>query len=167
MNKDELKKLQAELNSISEKKFSKLSDAKLAANDLIAQRNKDKEFIKKVKEGKKGFKHSEEVKNKISQKNKGKKQSIESSIKKSIATKGKSKSEKHKQKISKALKGKSKSDEHRKKLAEARKGKQNKKLSDSNSKLNSTIYFCKYCKRDIGGYANFVRFHNNNCKHKK
>jgi hypothetical protein len=55
MNKEELKKLQAELNSISEKKFSKLSDAKLAANDVISQRNKEPKFIEKVSHGIKNY----------------------------------------------------------------------------------------------------------------
>jgi hypothetical protein len=55
MNKEELKKLQSELNSISQKKFSKLSDKQLAAADLTSSRNKEKEFREKVSKGRKNF----------------------------------------------------------------------------------------------------------------
>lgn len=166
MNKEQLKKLQAELNSISEKKFSKLSDAKLVANDLVAQRNKNPEFIKKVQEGRKGFIFPESAKKIIGDKNRGKIRTQEMRNKISSSTKGVKKTIEHKENISKGLTGKSKSIEHRRKLSIKRIGTTNKKLSENNSKLNSTIYHCEHCNRDIGGYANYIRFHNDNCKHK-
>jgi hypothetical protein len=166
MNKEELKKLQSELNSISEKRFSKFTDKQLEANDLVSQRNKDPKFIEKVIKSRIGFKMSDSSKKLISEKNKGRKHSLDSSIKKSLATKGIKKTKEHAKKISESLKGKEKSIEHKKKLSESKIGKSNLQTSKRNSELNSKIYKCKYCKRDIGGYANYVRFHNENCKNK-
>ena len=103
----------------------------------------------------------------IGKDNKARKHSLESSIKKSLATKGVKKSKEHIKKISNSLKGKEKTLEHKKKLSESKIGKGNLQTSKRNSELNSKVYQCKFCKRDIGGYANYVRFHNDNCKHKK
>jgi hypothetical protein len=166
MNKEELKKLQAELNSISQKKFSKRTDKQLEVDEIVSQRNKDPKFIEKVVKNRVGFKLSDNAKRLISEKNKGRKHSIESSIKKSVATKGIKKTKEHCKKISKGLKGKKKTNEHKKKLSESKIGKPNLETSKRNSELNSKVYKCKYCKRNIGGYANYIRFHNDNCKHK-
>jgi hypothetical protein len=166
MDKNKLKQLQAELNSISEKKFSKLSDKQLQANDLVSERNRDPKFIEKVKQSRLGFKMPDSSKKLISEKNKGRKHSLDSSIKKSLATKGIKKAKEHCNKISKSLKGKVKSDEHRNNLSKAKIGKPNLETSKRNSELNSKVYKCKFCKRNIGGYANYIRFHNENCKQK-
>jgi hypothetical protein len=166
MNKEELKKLQAELNSISQKKFSKRTDKQLEVDEIVSQRNKDPKFIEKVVKSRIGFKLSDNAKKLISEKNKGRKHSIESSIKKSVATKGIKKTKEHCKKISKGLKDKKKTNEHKKKLSESKIGKPNLETSKRNSELNSKVYKCKYCKRNIGGYANYIRFHNDNCKHK-
>lgn len=58
MNKEELKKLQSELNSITEKKFSKLSDFQLERNEKLIAINKvkSKDWIEKISNSTKGRK---------------------------------------------------------------------------------------------------------------
>lgn len=98
--------------------------------------------------------------------NKGRTQSEEEKRKKSESTKGKPKSEEHSKKIAKALKGKPKSEEHKQKLSEARMGIKCDHTSKRNSEMNSKRFKCEHCSRDIGGWANYKRFHGDNCKHK-
>ena len=45
-------------------------------------------------------------------------------------------------------------------------GKSQPQTSETNKKYNSMKFICPHCNREIGGRANFIRFHNDNCKSK-
>ena len=99
-------------------------------------------------------------------KNKGRILSEETKIKISESTKGKSKSEIHRKKISEAHKGKSVSEGTKKKISESRMGIKCEHTSKRNSEMNSKRFKCEHCGREIGGLANYKRFHADNCKKK-
>jgi hypothetical protein len=124
---------------------------------------KNPDFIKRNSSKKKGTKLSEETKSKISK----------SRIGIISPNKGKKASEETRKKLSKALIGRTPwnkgiiyDDKIRKKMSEIRKGISQPKTSETNSKMNSLKFICPHCNREIGGRANFVRFHNDNCKYK-
>lgn len=153
------------------KGFATLSKKIKGKNNPIHKMQKnpfaDKEFIKINTERNRNRIVSAQTKLAISKKAKGRKLTDETKRKISQAQKGKFVSEETREKMSASNKGKIVSKETRKKISESLKGKTNQALSKNNSKLNSTIYHCIYCNRDIGGFANYKRFHSDNCKLKK
>ena len=94
---------------------------------------------------------------------------VDESVKKRISytLKGRVITEEHASKISKSLKGKEKSEEHKKNLSKSRMGIKCEHTSKRNTEMNSKKFKCKYCNREIGGLANYKRFHDDNCKMKK
>ena len=153
------------------KGFATLSKRIKGNNNPIHKMQKnpftDKEFIKINTERARNRIVTAETKLAISKKAKGRKLTDETKRKISAANKGKFVSKETREKMSASNKGKFFSKETRKKISEANKGKTNQALSKNNSKLNSKIYYCMHCNRDIGGFANYKRFHSDNCKMKK
>ena len=84
----------------------------------------------------------------------------------SIAQSGRIITKEHASKISKSLKGRKVSAETRKKISIAQTGKKNPNTSKRNTEMNSKRFTCEYCNREIGGWANYKRFHSDNCKQK-
>jgi len=172
------KEIQDMLNDLPNKKFGKLTDNQLAGIEVISQKMRgennpihkmeknpfsDPDFVKKNVEKKKGSKLSKETKDKISNSRKG----LVS------PNKGKIASDETRKKLSKASKGRKPwnkgviyDDDVRKKMSEVRKGIPQPHTSKTNNKMNSLKFICPHCNREIGGRANFVRFHNDNCKMK-
>lgn len=101
---------------------------------------------------------------KIGKKNKGRTMSSEAKKKISESTKGKVVTEETRKKMSNAHKGKPKSESHKQKLSEARMGIKCEHTSKRNSEMNSKRFKCEHCGRDIGGWANYKRFHGDECK---
>ena len=108
-----------------------------------------KELVREIGINNKGRKVSQKLKSRLSKKLKGR-----------VIT------EEHANKISKALKGKSKSKEHKQKLSKVTKGRKMPHTSKRNTEMNSKRFRCEHCNREIGGLANYKRFHSDNCKHK-
>lgn len=100
-------------------------------------------------------------------KNKGRKMSEEAKKKISESTKGKVVTKETRKKISDANKGKPKSEEHKQKLSESKMGIKCEHTSKRNSEMNSKRFKCEHCNREIGGWANYKRFHGDKCKLKK
>lgn len=124
------------------------------------------EIIEKIKLKNKGKKLSEETKNKISQKAVGRKQTEETKNKIRLGNIGKVVTDYTRQKISKANTGRKKSEQEIEKIRLRLIGVPNAKTSETNKRLNSMKFTCQHCNRTIGGKANFIRFHNDNCKSK-
>ena len=101
---------------------------------------------------------------KIGKANKGSKCAEDLKIQISEKLKGRVISNEHSKKISQSLKGKAKSDEHKQRLSEARIGIRCEHTSKRNSDMNSKKFKCEYCNREIGGLANYKRYHGNKCK---
>jgi hypothetical protein len=99
-------------------------------------------------------------------KNKGIKRTNEFREVVSEKLKGRVVTEEHRNKISSSLKGKAKSEEHKQHLSESKKGIKCQHTSNRNSEFNSMKFKCNNCQREIGGLANYKRFHGDNCKHK-
>jgi hypothetical protein len=178
MKKEDIDKILQEADNI----LGNYSDAQLKGFATLSKRIKgnnnpihkmqknpftDKQFIKINTERNRNRIVSTETKLAISKKAKGRKLTDETKRKISVANKGKFVSKETREKMSASNKGKFVSKETREKISEANKGKTNQTLSKNNSKLNSEIYYCMYCNRDIGGFANYKRFHSDNCKMKK
>jgi hypothetical protein len=127
----------------------------------------DEEFIKTNSERNRGRKHSDKTKKILSKKAKGRTHSEDAKQKIGKAHKGIPKSAEQVKKMSESNRGKKRSDDIRQKFSELKKGIPNPKTSETNKRLNSEKYLCEYCNREIGGRANYIRFHSENCKHKK
>ena len=97
----------------------------------------------------------------------GSKASQETKIKMSLQRKGVKKTEDHINKVTQSNTGKKRSVDIIKKMSEDRIGVPAPHTSETNKRMNSLKFICPYCNREIGGKANFVRFHNNNCKMKE
>jgi predicted RNA-binding Zn-ribbon protein involved in translation (DUF1610 family) len=175
------KETQDMLNDLPNKKFAKLTDNQLAGIEVMSQKMRgennpihkmkknpfsDPEFIKKNSEKAKNRKASDETRKKISDSAKNRKASNETRKKMSVKRKGVPKNLNHITKIAKSNTGKKRSEEHCKMMSETRKGNPAPHTSKTNNKMNSLKFICPYCGREIGGRANFVRFHNENCKNK-
>ena len=178
MNKEDILKVLEEANASCSNftdnqlnGFAILSERIKGKNNPIHKMKKnpftDKEFIKLNTERNRHRIVSDETRKAISDKAKGRKLSEQTKQKISEANKNKFVSNETRKKISEAITGRKISNETRKKISEANKGNTNEALSKNNSKLNSTIYHCVHCNRNIGGFANYKRFHSDNCKHKK
>lgn len=124
------------------------------------------ESRKKISEANKGRKVSNETKEKIRKKALGRKLSDETKKKISDNLSGKKKPKEVVEKVAKANRGKKRTTEQIKAMSEIRKGVPAPHTSETNKRMNSMVFHCSHCGRDIGGRANFVRFHNDNCKKK-
>lgn len=124
-------------------------------------------ILEKIRQSRIGFRHSEVTKQKLSQVAKDRVFSDETKLKISESNKGKQVSKETRQKLSLAAKGKKKTQEHIEKMRLSQIGKKNPKTSETNRLMNTMKFDCPHCKRQIGGKANFTRFHNDNCKLKK
>lgn len=124
------------------------------------------DFIKRNSERNRGSKHSEETRKKISNSRKGIKLSEEH--KKAIGDKqrGVSKNPESVKKAAEKNRGKKRSLEFVKMMSEIRLGIPAPHTSETNKRMNTQKYMCTHCGREIGGRANFIRFHNDNCKFK-
>ena len=122
---------------------------------------------RRLSEALKGKTHTEETKDKIRQKALGRKLSAETRKKIGDAQRGKVIPPEVVEKIAKANRGKKRTPEQIKAISERMTGIPNPTTSETNRRMNSMIFNCSHCGRDIGGRANFVRFHDDNCKSKK
>jgi len=127
----------------------------------------DPEFIKRNSERNKGSKRSEESRKKISDSRKGIKLSEEHKRAIGEKHKGVPKNPESVKKAAESNRGKKRSPEFVKMMSEVRLGLPAPHTSNTNRRMNSQKYTCDHCGREIGGRANFVRFHNDNCKSKK
>lgn len=75
--------------------------------------------------------------------------------------KGVPKSETHKERIKLANTGKIFTEERKRNISLATKG----RLAHNKGKA-APVHYCQHCKRNIAGYSNFTRWHNDNCKEK-
>ena len=73
--------------------------------------------------------------------------------------KGVPKSKEHKENIRQANTGKIFTEERKRNISLACKGR-----VAHNKGAVAPIHYCKHCKRNIAGYSNFTRWHNDNCK---
>lgn len=150
--------------------FAKLSKNIKGENNPIHKMKKnpftDEEFIKINTERNRNRIISAETKKKLSNSHKGKKLSEEHKKSISDAQKGIPKTPEQIRKIAEANTGKKRSIETKRKFSELKKGVPNPTTSKTNKRLNSQIYLCEHCNREIGGRANYVRFHGDNCKKK-
>ena len=126
----------------------------------------DPEFIKRNSEKNKGRVRTPEERQKISESRKGIKLSDEH--KRAIGDKqrGIPRNPESVRKSAESNRGKKRSPEILKMMSDIRLGVPAPHTSETNRKMNSLKFKCHYCHREIGGRANFVRFHNDNCKHK-
>jgi len=127
----------------------------------------DPEFIKKNAERTKNRVVTDKTKKKISDSHKGKKLSEEHRKKIGVNQKGKPRNPEWVRKSAESNRGKKRSSEFVKKMSEDRLGVPAPHTSDTNKRMNSLKFICPHCEREIGGRANFVRFHNDNCKMKR
>jgi hypothetical protein len=168
--------IQKILDELPNKKFSKLSDANLWKFENQIGRKVPEEHQKKMVEQArkvtKGKKLSDEHKKKIKKSNTGiKKKPLTDIHKKFLSDKFKGRifSQETKDKISKSVKKiqkKPQEIERLRKLASEQKGKPAPHTTNTNKIMNTKKFICPHCLREIGGRANFVRFHNENCKQK-
>jgi hypothetical protein len=96
-----------------------------------------------------------------------KKATSETKNKMSLKRKGVKKTDDHVNKVAQSNTGKKRSPEFVQKMREDRLGVPAPHTSDTNKRMNSLKFICPHCQREIGGRANFVRFHNDNCKMNK
>lgn len=159
---DWLKKAKEEFDHIEKSDYGQLTDGQIRLKEHL------RSWSKAANEKARKADPTRRIENAkyVGKNNKGRTQSEEEKRKKSESTKGKPKSEEHSKKIGKALKGKAKSEEHKQKLSEARMGIKCDHTSKRNSEMNSKRFKCEHCSRDIGGWANYKRFHGDNCKMK-
>lgn len=127
----------------------------------------DPEFIKKNAERNKNRVVTDETKKKISDSHKGKKLSEEHRKKIGVKQKGKHRNPESVRKSAESNRGKKRSPEFVQKMREDRLGVPAPHTSETNKRMNSLKFICPHCQREIGGRANFVRFHNDNCKMNK
>jgi hypothetical protein len=127
---------------------------------------KNPEIQKKIHQNNIGKKRNEESKIKISKSHIGKIATNDTKIKMSETRKGIKKTKEHIEKIKNSNIGKKRSIEHCEMMSNKLKGKPAPQTSKTNSIMNSLKFTCPYCFREIGGRANFIRFHNDNCKMK-
>jgi hypothetical protein len=127
---------------------------------------KNPQIQKQIHQNNIGKKLTDETKLKISKKHIGKKATTETKIKMSETRKGIKKTKEHIQKIKNSNTGKKRTEEQKNHFSLIRLGVPQPKTSETNSKMNSLIFVCPHCQREIGGRANFIRFHNDNCKMK-
>lgn len=157
-----LDKAREEFDHIENSEYGQLSDGQIRLNEHL------RSWAKQANE--KARKVVTEAKTRAQKtngkKNKGKKHSEEFKKKISNATSGIPKSKEHAKKISESLKDKPKSEQHKKRLSESRIGIKCEHTSKRNSEMNSKQFKCQHCGRDIGGLANYKRFHGDNCKNK-
>lgn len=157
---------------VSSKEYEYLQ--KIAAQAISGQNNpihkmdknpfSEPSFIERNRLKRIGTISSEETKRKISIAHKGKKLSEEH--KKSIGDKqrGIPRNPESVKKTAEKNRGKKRSPEFVKTMSEIRKGVPAPQTSNTNRIMNTQKYTCPHCDREIGGRANFVRFHNENCK---
>jgi hypothetical protein len=126
----------------------------------------DPDFIKKNSERNRNRVVSEDTKKKISESRKGIKLSEEHKKTISNKLKGRIPSPEAVKKAAEKNRGKKRSPEFVKMMSEVRMGVPAPHTSETNKKMNSLKFTCPHCNREIGGRANFVRFHNNNCKYR-
>lgn len=124
------------------------------------------EVIEKIVQKTTGQKRNDETKLKISKSKTGKKATNETKLKMSKTRKGVSRNIESVKKGAASNTGKKRTEEQKKHFSLIRKGVPQPKTSETNSKMNSLIFVCPHCQREIGGRANFIRFHNDNCKMK-
>jgi flagellar biosynthesis GTPase FlhF len=124
------------------------------------------DFIKKNSERQKNRVRTSEERKKISESKKGKKATEETKQKMSKTRKGRKRNPESVRKSAESNKGKKRSPEIIKMMSEVRIGVPAPHTSETNKKMNSLKFTCPYCNREIGGRANFVRYHNDNCKQK-
>jgi hypothetical protein len=159
---DWLKKAKEEFDHIESSEYGQLSDGQIRLKEHLRAWSKlANEKARKVVTDAKTTAQKTNGK-----KNKGRKHSKEIRIKISESTKGKPKTKEHSEKISNSLKGKAKSEEHKQKLSQSRIGIKCEHTSKRNSEMNSMKFKCEHCKREIGGLANYKRFHGDKCKSK-
>lgn len=75
--------------------------------------------------------------------------------------KGVPKSAEHKRKIAEGNTGKVFTEERKKNISLATKGR-----ATHNKGKAAPVHYCKHCNKNIAGYSNFTRWHNDNCKEK-
>jgi len=155
MTQEELQKL---LDEFEQSKIAQTPQWKIDNADRFREIRKyhdDMPHIKKARQknakkvGKmnKGNKVSDELKSHLSKKLKGR-----------VITK------EHRDKISKGLTGRTLSEETKQKLSKSRIGIKCEHTSKRNTEMNSKRFKCEHCNRDIGGWANYKRYHGDNCK---
>jgi hypothetical protein len=158
--------------NISSREYSELQE--IASKSISGDNNpihkmesnpfSNPEFIRRNSERNRNRIRTEEEKNKISESKKGSTASPETKLKMSKKRKGVKKTEDHIEKIKNSNTGKKRTSEQVKKMSEVRLGVPAPHTSETNKRMNSKMYLCPHCNREIGGRANFVRFHNDNCK---
>jgi hypothetical protein len=155
-----LSKAREEFDHIEQSEYGQLSDGQIKLKEHLRSWSKlANEKARKVVTDAKTTAQKTNGK-----KNKGRKHSKEIRIKISESTKGIAKSKEHSDKIGKSLKGKVKSEEHKQKLSESKMGIKCEHTSKRNSEMNCKKFKCEHCYREIGGLANYKRFHGDNCK---
>jgi hypothetical protein len=157
------KEIQDMLNDLPNKKFSKLSDKQLSAIEYTRNLNIENGHYQKNSKAALGKKRTEEQKKKLSENRKGREISEEGKKNMSIGAKNR--------KVPSILIGKKRTEEEKKKISENRKGKGiGRIMTDEHKKILKKVcetkFLCPHCNREIGGRANFVRYHNDNCKNK-
>jgi len=171
--------LQKTLDELSSKKLAKYTDNQLEGFEILSNRIKGKnnpihkmknnpfknpEIQKQIHQKNIGRKNTDKTKLKISKSHIGKKATIETKIKMSKTRKGVKKTKEHINKIKNSNTGKKRTEEQNKHSSLIRLGISKPNTSKTNKKMNSLKFICPHCNREIGGRANFIRFHNDNCK---
>lgn len=151
---------------LEDENYNKLSIKQLTAIENATNATKlniENGHYKKYSKAALGTKRTEEERKKMSKSFKGRKLSEQAKQNMSIAAKNR--------KVPSKLKGKKRTEEEKIKISENRKGKGIGRImsNEHKEKLKEFLkikYICKYCNREIGGRANFIRYHNDNCKMK-
>jgi hypothetical protein len=154
----------AELQEISSKAMSGINNPihKMEVNPFC-----EPSFIEKNRLRMVGRVNSEETKKKISIAHIGKKLSDEHKKQIGDSQRGIPRNPESVKKAAESNRGKKRTPEFVRMMSEVRLGIPAPHTSNTNRRMNSQKYICTHCGREIGGRANFVRFHNDNCKLKK
>jgi hypothetical protein len=151
MTKEELQKM---LDELPQKKYGKLSDKQLEANEYTRNLNIETGLYYKNGKSALGKKRTKEQSLNLSKQRKGRKISDEG--KKNISIGAKNRKEPSK------LKGKKRTEEEKKKMSENRKGKglgkiMNDKHKETLRNLLKIKFKCPHCNKEIGGKANYLK----------
>jgi hypothetical protein len=157
---------------VSSREYAELQ--KMAAESISGKNNPifkmeknpftNPEFIKLNSERNKNRVRTPEERMKISNSKKGKPLSEETRKKIGNSQRGVPKNPESVKKAAESNRGKKRSPEIVRMMSEIRIGKPQPKTAETNKRMNSLKFTCPHCNREIGGRANFVRFHNDNCK---
>jgi hypothetical protein len=146
--------LQKMLDELPQKKYAKLSDRQLEANEYTRNLNIQNGLYKKNAKAALGKKRTKEQTLKLSEQRKGRKLSDEARKNISIGAKNR--------KVPSKLKGKKRTEEEKKKISENRKGKGMGRIinDEHRQKLKESLrtkFVCEFCNREIGGKANYLK----------